>query len=349
MTAMRSHFIRGATLSGYVKAARDVGLDPRAMLRKLGLPTQCLQDPDVLISHDSFLRLLEICAKTSRHFDFGARAAIARGVPDLGPVSLLLREAETIEEALQTILVGLHLHGDGASISIDDHLNRPFVGVRVSGSRGVPILQGTEFAVCGLVQVVRWLIGTQWKPQAVCFSHSNPASTQVLRAFFQAPVRYQQSSSGILIDRATLHRKVETSVPFLRRQVKSYLAASLELKPVDFSSRVMQVIAQMLPRASCTVDNVARVFDIDRRTLARRLKRDGNSYASLLQTARSEIAQRLIADVRLSLTDATEVTGFQNLSSFSRWFRTTFGHSATQWRQDSQQPPRRTTARRHPR
>lgn len=346
---MSTHFVRSACLSGYVRAARDVGLDPHAMLKKLGLPLQCLEDPDVLISQDLVLRLLENSAKASGHSDFGTRASIARGVPDLGRVSLLLREAETIEEAFQTINAASHLNGDGAPISIDDHLNRSFVGVQIKSSRGVPTSQGTEFAICGLVMIVRWLIGTQWKPQAVCFAHSSTGTTQVQRTFFRAPVRYQQNSSGILIDRATLYRKVETSVPFLRRQVKSYLAASLELKPADFSSRVMQVIAQMLPRSSCSADNVARVFDIDRRTLIRRLKRDGNSYASLLQTTRSEIAQRLIADVRLSLTDATEVTGFRNLSSFSRWFRTTFGHSATQWRQDTRQSARPGASRKHPR
>jgi AraC-like DNA-binding protein len=65
------------------------------------------------------------------------------------------------------------------------------------------------------------------------------------------------------------------------------------------------------------------------------LEREGQSYAALLQQARCDIARQIAADPRLSLTDAAEITGFQNLSSFSRWFRSTFGYSATQWREDA--------------
>ncbi|HEY4365747.1 MAG TPA: AraC family transcriptional regulator [Steroidobacteraceae bacterium] len=334
----RSHFVRGATLSGYVKAAQEVGLDPRAMFGRTGLKYECLKEPDLLIAHDSFLRLLELSAETSGCHDFGARASIARGIPDLGAVSLLLREAETIEDALHTILSRLYLHGNAAIISFDNHPNEPFVSFRIAASPGASTLQATEFCACGFVQIVRWLIGPNWRPQLVCFSHASTGHTRLQRAFFQAPVRYEQSTSGILIDRQTLQRTVETSAPFLRRQAKGYLEGSLPLKPVDFSAKVAAMIAQMLPRDSCSADNVATALGIDRRTLSRRLERDGQSYASLLQRARCEIAQQLATDMSLSLTDAAEVAGFQNLSSFSRWFRSTFGYSATQWRQDTAQP-----------
>jgi AraC-like DNA-binding protein len=333
-----SHFIRSATLSGYVKAASEVGLDPYPMLKKVGIKDECLEDPDLLISQDSVVGLLAISAEQSGHSDFGARAAIARGVPDLGAVSLLLREAETVESALQTMLTQLHLHGDGASISIDSGSAEAFIGLRVSAGRGINTLQGTEFGACGLVQVIRWLIGANWKPQRVCFAHPGVGQARVQRAFFQSPVCYEQSSSGVLIDRQTLQKPVETSSPFLRRQAKRYLESAFAIKQMDFSARVLEVIAQMLPRDTCSADNVALALGIDRRTLARRLERNGESYASLLQRARCEIAQQIAADSRLSLTDAAEVTGFQNLSSFSRWFRTTFGYSPTEWRQVSSPP-----------
>jgi AraC-like DNA-binding protein len=334
---VEADFIRSATLSGYLKAAQEVGIDARAMLKRAALPYDCLQKPDLPIRRESFVNLLEISAATSGYLDFGARAAIARGVPDLGPVSLLLREAETVEDALQTILSRLYLHGDGTNLAVDKRSSEPFISFRIDAPRGMSTLQATEFCACGLVQVIRWLIGASWKPQRVSFAHQSLGQTQVLRTFFQSPVWYEQSSSGVAIDRQTLRRSIETSSPFLRRQAKRYLEASLVSKPVDFASRVAAVIAERLPRESCTIDDVALVLGIHRRTLARRLERDGQSYSALLQRARCEIAQKISADQRLSLTDAAEVTGFQNLSSFSRWFRTTFGRSATQWRQDTSQ------------
>lgn len=333
------HSIRSATLSGYLKAAQEAGLDPFEMLTKAGIGHESLDEPDLLISQDSFAILLELCAQASGHHDFGARAAIARGVPDLGPVSLLLREVETIDEALQTLLLQLHLHGDGAGISVDSRLNEPFIALRVSASRGISTTQITQFAACGLVQIIRWLSGDIWKPKRVCFAHSGTGHSRLLKAFFQSPVCYEETADGLLIDRQTLSRPVATSTPFLRRQARRYLEGAFVLKPVDFASRVSDVITQMLPRDSCSADNVAHALGIDRRTLARRLERDGHSYASLLQKARCDIAQQIALDARLSLTAAAEVTGFQNLSSFSRWFRSTFGYSPTEWRNETIQRP----------
>jgi AraC-like DNA-binding protein len=337
MAAIRNDFIRSATLSGYLKAAQDVGLDPHAALKKAGLNYECLDSPDLPISLLSFIKLLQISAVASDHQDFGARAAIARGVPDLGPVSLLLREAESIEDALQILISRLHLHGDGTNMAIDVRSSEPFISFRIAAPRSVDTRQATEFCVCGITQLIRWLIGSNWRPQRVCFAHASPGQAQVQRAFFQAPVWYEQRVSGIAIDQQTLRRRVETSAPFLRRLAKQYLETSLASKPADFSTRVSQVIVQRLPRDSCTIEEVAEILGVHRRTLARRLERDGQSYSELLQKARYQIAQHAAADRHLSLTEAAEVTGFQNLSSFSRWFRVTFGRSATQWRQDSAQ------------
>lgn len=330
----RKHFIRSAALSGYMQAARETGLDARAALRSVGLSPRSLRDPDLPISHDALLQLLEISAELSGYHDFGARAAIARGVPDLGPVSLLLREAETLDEALSTFISRLHLHSSGLSISLESRSDASYISFRVSASPGIGVMQGVEFCTCGFVQVVRWLIGGNWKPQRVCFSHPSKGPSHVQRSFFQCAIRYEQSSSGVLIDRQTLQQPVRTSTPFLRRQAKRYLQGSLAAEPRDFSGQVAEVIAQTLRRDRCTVENVALALGIHRRTLARRLEQEGHTYSSLLQAVRREVVEQIAADPRLSLTDAAEVAGFQNLSSFSRWFRLTFGCSATQWRHD---------------
>jgi AraC-like DNA-binding protein len=337
MASLRNDFIRSATLSGFVKAAHEVGLDPLASLKRAGLKPECLHSPDLPIARLAFVKLLHISAVASGHHDFGARAAIARGVPDLGPVSLLLREAESIEEALNILLSRLHLHGDGTNMAIDVRANETFISFRIAAPRKVDTRQATEFCACGMVQLIRWLIGSQWRPLRVCFTHRNPGQTHVQRAFFQAPLWYDQRVSGVAIDQQTLLRRVETSAPFLRRLARQYLEASLGNEPVNFSKRVAQVIAQRLPSEPCTIEAIAEVLGVHRRTLARRLERDGHSYSALLQKARRQIAQHAAANRHLTLTEAAEVTGFQNLSSFSRWFKATFGRSATQWRQECAQ------------
>lgn len=49
--------------------------------------------------------------------------------------------------------------------------------------------------------------------------------------------------------------------------------------------------------------------------------------------ARTALAERYLADDRLSLTEISYQLGFNALSAFSRWFRQRFGISPTRWRQ----------------
>lgn len=342
---VRDSFIRSATLSGFVQACHEASLNPIAMLKRVGLKPTCLQSPDLLISRDAFVRLLEVCAEESGFADFGARAAIARGVPDLGPVSLLLREAETIEDALQIMQSRLHLHGDGTNMTVDVSAADPVIHFRIEAPRHQRTTQATEFCVCGMTQVVRWLIGSHWKPLRVCFTHASRGQQQTQRAFFQAPVWYGQRISGLVIEARTLRRHVVISAPFLRRIARRYLEANLVNGPERFSDKVAEVIVQRLARHSCTIEDVAQILGVNRRTVARRLQRDGKSYSELLQTARRKLAVDVAADRGISLTEAAGAMGFHNLSSFSRWFRQTYGCSPSEWRQGAamtaNEPPSR--------
>ncbi len=73
-----------------------------------------------------------------------------------------------IEDALQILLARLHLHGDGTNMAIDVRSNEPFISFRIAAPRSVDTRQATEFCACGMVQLIRWLIGSTWRPLRVC-------------------------------------------------------------------------------------------------------------------------------------------------------------------------------------
>ena len=75
------------------------------------------------------------------------------------------------------------------------------------------------------------------------------------------------------------------------------------------------------------------------RTLHRQLAAEGRVVLRRSCTrTREALAERYLADDRYSLTDVSELLGFTAPSAFSRWFRTRFGVSPTQWRAAAQQP-----------
>ena len=331
MAPRETRWIRSATLVGYSEAATAVGLNPEVMLERVGIDIRCLSDPEILISLDSYLELLAVSAASSNCADFGVRAAIARGIPDLGLVSLLMREAETVEQAIQFYSSHLTLHADGTVIRLDKRFDSPLIVIEIVGQTKEQSIQATQFCVAGIMIQIRWLIGAEFQPEMVSFSHPRPRNLQVAQSFFKCPVSYNQALSGIVLRREDLKRPIVTSPPFLRKLALRHLGPLIST-PDSFSARVSRLIRQMLPEGECTSEAVAEYFNVDRRTLNRRLEREGEAFTSVLQRVRMEAALRGMQNADSSLTAIADMTGFESLSSFSRWFQRSFGCTATEWR-----------------
>lgn len=95
---------------------------------------------------------------------------------------------------------------------------------------------------------------------------------------------------------------------------------------------VRRCIFALLPTGRCTSDAVAGALGVDRKTVNRRLARRGETLSSILNRVRVELVRRHIRAERRSLTETAQRLGFSGLATFSRWFRTEFGMSASQWR-----------------
>jgi AraC-like DNA-binding protein len=86
----------------------------------------------------------------------------------------------------------------------------------------------------------------------------------------------------------------------------------------------------MLPSGLCSVENVANRLGLNRRTLHRQLAREGQTFSSIIDAVRSELATRYIGN--RDLTSISDLLGFSARSAFSRWFRSQFGCSVSEWR-----------------
>ena len=87
---------RTSILADYRRLALSLHLDPLSLMRRAGIDRRLLQDPELLFTMRSMIELLELTAREGNIEDFGLRLGEARGLPDLGPVSLMLREQATV-------------------------------------------------------------------------------------------------------------------------------------------------------------------------------------------------------------------------------------------------------------
>lgn len=324
--------IRSAVLSNYVEVARSVGLDPYRMISEFRLPPACLKDPEVKVSAATVGRLLEESAQRSGKLDFGLRLADQRTVANLGALALLVREQPTIRKALDVLVGYMFLHSESLLLNMREHDGKVILSLAIDVDRPVPIRQSVELGIGFLHRSFQQLFRQHWKPQIICFTHAAPLKKDVYRKFFGTDIEFNQDFNGIVCASRDIDAAVPAADTKMVRHVQQYLDTLASRRNASMSASVRECIYTMLPSGLCSADSVAARLGVDRRTVYRHLAREGKTFSSLMDSVRAELVTRYIDNRDRPLASLAELLGFSALSAFSRWFRTRFGCSVSEWR-----------------
>ncbi len=324
--------IRSASLHGYVELARSLGLQPEILMRQTGLSARCLDDPEMPISVAAVRELLETSARLTGIEDFGLQMARGRRLANLGPISIVLREASTARQALDTLVRYLRLLNSSLLTQIEEHGDLVVIreDVLVDGTGG--IRQSIELAVGVMHRILVELLGAQWRARQVCFAHRAPADLTSHRAMFGQDPEFNAGFSGIVCAAQDLTARLPTLDSGMAVFARRFLDQAMTVSRGSTSDSVRKLIAALLPGGRCTAEQVAHHLRIDRRTLHRHLAGEGETFSSLMVNVRRDFATRLIRDGDHPLAELAELLGFSAASVFAFWFRRQFGCTVSQWR-----------------
>jgi AraC-like DNA-binding protein len=325
-------FIRSACLTNYVEVARSVGLDPYRQLTAAGLSRACLVDPDTMIRASAVGRLLETSAQAAGIEDFGLRMADTRRPSILGPIGLVLQEEPSLRKALDSLCRYLRLHSDSLELRIEEEEDTAIIREERIAQARVPARQVSDLTIGALHRIMRSLLGAAWKPERVCFSHGAPTSTAAYVRFFGCPVEFGCDFNGIVCTSKNLDARLPKADPVMARYARQYLDSILERPDATMANKVRQFVRALLPSGRCSIEQVSRHLGIDRRTVHRHLARDKETFSSIVDAVRADLATRYLERADRPLAEVADLLGFSGLSALSRWFSGHFGCSASSWR-----------------
>lgn len=326
--------IRSASLTHYAELCASVGLDAHTLLAEFGLPAACLRDPDLKIPADKVGALLERSAELSGVPTFGLRMAETRRLSNLGPIGLAVREESTLRGALEALRRYGHLHTEATSTVLEDAGDAVILRMEFTGARGAPQRQSVELILGVIYRLLSVLLGASWRPRAVCFTHAAPADRSLHERLFGHVVQFGQEFNGIVLDARDLDRPLPSSDPVMARYARQYLEGISTTQGSSLSREVRELVLLLLPSGHGSIDDVAQHLGVSRRTIHRHLARDGETFSSILETVRMELARRYLAQPDRPLAEVAVLLGFSEPSAFSRWFRGVFGCSARSWREE---------------
>ncbi len=138
-------------------------------------------------------------------------------------------------------------------------------------------------------------------------------------------VEFGHDFNGIVCARRDLEVPNPGADPGIARLAHAMLESSATALAPSMTSQVRDLVVLLLGTGACTVERVAEYLGVDRRTVHRHLAREGQTFSDVLESVRRELADRYVCDHQRSLADVSALLGFSAPSSFSRWYRQSFG------------------------
>lgn len=319
--------IRSASLTNFTEIARQCGIDPLALLRAVGLPARCLDDPDMKISTDAVVRLLEMAARQAAEPAFGLRMGESRRLSNLGPLGLLLRDEPSLRHALEAIVRHIRVHNEALVIRLEVVGQLVLIREEFTMAPSESKRQATELVMAVIYRTLSVFMGVNWQPRLVCFTHSAPPQRSTHHRVFGKQVQFDHEFNGLVCSVSDLDQPNPSADPVMARYAQE-LVSSKSVGAPSFAHQVQQLILLLLPLGQCTADVVAQHMGCDRRTISRRLAAESCSFHGLVDAHRRQIVQQCLLEKSRPLSQVAGLLGFSAPSAFSRWYRDQFGARA---------------------
>lgn len=322
--------VRAAALTSFFDVAHGLGINPLPLLRTARLSQALLADPEQRIPVHACATLLEAAADAAACPTFGLRMAESRQLSDFGVMSLLISQQATLRDALETIIRFRHLVNESVAILLE--ASGKVVVIRQEVVLDTPSRQATELALGVVFRLCRALLGPQWHPQSVNFTHAAPPDQQVHRRLFGCPLEFGSEFNGIVCLAADLDAPNPTGNPAMARHAERVVEALPRVNDMSIGREVRNAVYLMLPMGRATSDAVAQGLGLSLRTMQRQLDESGETFTDIVNGVRRDLAQRYVANPDYSLLRVSQLLGYGSAASFTRWFSAQFGEAPIAWR-----------------
>jgi AraC-like DNA-binding protein len=323
---------RTASLTGYAELARSVGLDPERLMAQAGLDPADLATPDAWVPAVRVARLLDSSARLSGCPEFGLRLSQLRRLGSLGPISVVLRDEPDLRSALELLIRHERAYNEALHMHLVERDGVVTLEVALELGEPAPTRQALELVMGALVGVIRALVGSEWTSLSACFGHRPPADLRPYHRLFGASVRFDCDFTGLVFAARDLDAPVLISDPSLRPYSHLFLDTLVAPSAPTTTAQAADVVAVLLPLGRCSLEQTSRNLGLSPRMLQQSLAQEGQSYSSIVQAARQQLAERYLSNGRIPLTEVSQRLGFGAPSAFSRWFRQWSGTTPTAWR-----------------
>jgi AraC-like DNA-binding protein len=323
-------------LSGVSDLIEASGGDPAEIFKKAGMNHGEPRDSGAFIPYSGLARLMNTAAATLGRADFGLQLSQYQDFAMFGPVAVLIRNAETLEDALRGLIRYLHTYTPAVVAEITTSGETSSFTYRYRARRMPPTAQLTELTTAIVVDMMRRISNQDFVPLRAQMTHRQISSTEMYQRYFPFPLTFEARRNEIVFPSADLQRRIQGDN-------QAYALAEHYLGTQAYHDQVAEqardVLLKLLPLGHADLKTVARALLLHPRTLQRRLQSEGTGFDDLLGTVRRSRAAELINSTDLPISMIASELGYVEQSSFARACTQWFGKPPSELRRSKTNAP----------
>lgn len=329
--------IRAGSLAPFQSVARELGLDPVALLRREGLDLAAVQNPDAKLPVAAVAALLEAAAAETGRADFGLKLAEAWTIADLGPVSLALVHQETLRDALHARELHRAHISDAVVLLLNEGAGVAELCIALDLPDGAAAGQLIDFVFGATLKLCRAILGAGWLPLGARLRRFEPQDHAAYRRMLGSDALvFAGQADALLLRSGDLDAKLpRMPCPALLKHAEALLAGLPSTGDGSIAQRAASLIRAGLAEGRADLNHVAGALGLNGRTLQRRLRAEGLGFSDLLDQVRCELARSYLADRQAPMHQIAARLGYADGSAFTRWFTQTFGAPPSRWRENA--------------
>lgn len=316
-----------------VRCVERCGVDPSPMLESAGISAQLLASPQARVSSAQYGALWNAIGRGLDDEFFGQDSHPMRS----GSFIAMCQAALTARDGAQAIARAtgfMRLVLDDISVQVDIASDRVRLVYRLRD--GVPekamFAYATHFIL--VYGLVCWLVGRRIPVRAARFSCAEPAAGHEYRSMFCDDLRFGERDSYVELAPAFLELPViqtpKSLKTFLRNAPASFIVKYRN--PDALTARVRRALRARPIADWPAADALAVELRIAEATMRRKLKREGETYQSIKDALRRDMAIAALQSGEGTIADIAVAVGFAEPSAFHRAFRKWTGARPTDYR-----------------
>ena len=302
---------------------REHGKDVTTILARVGLATEAVDDPAARLDARAQIEFLDLAGKALGDESFGFHLARGFDLRALGLVYYVMASSEKLFEALRNAERYSRLVNDGVRLQCNlaegATVTLEYVGFDRQRDR-----HHTEFWLVTLVRICREVTDSRFAPRRLRVRHMRSQPLSEYESFFGTDVEFGSNIDEIALSPSVASLPVARRDSYLNSLLRRYAEEALASRTAErasMRSEVERVLSELLPHGTASPVEVARRLGTSSRTLSRRLREEGTTFAEIKDQLRAALARRYLEDRELPVSEVAWLLGYREVSSFTHAFR----------------------------